>query len=275
MLNPRINIQAFQELLSLLTKHRLLTVTLARREFTDRYAGQVFGIFWAIGHPLTLMLVYIFIFNIVFKVRFPDSSLFNLDYTVYMLSGLIPWLALTESMAKGATSITSNANLVKQIIFPIEVLPVKGVLATIVTQTFFLVFLTIYTLIRNQTIYWTHLLIPVLILLSTLLMVGLSFILAAIGAYFRDIKDLVQVFSIVGVYLMPTFYLPEAIPGMFKWILNINPISYLIWCYQDVLYFGKFLHPVAWIIFPTLSIVTFIFGYRIFRKFRMILGNIL
>ena len=82
ILNPRINFQAFQELLSLLTKHRLLTVTLARREFTDRYAGQVFGVLWAIGHPLTLMLVYIFVINVVFKVRFPDSSLFNLVYSI-------------------------------------------------------------------------------------------------------------------------------------------------------------------------------------------------
>ena len=57
-----------------------------------------------------------------------------LDYTTYLLSGLIPWMAFQESMAKGATVIVGNANLVKQVVFPVEVLPVKGVIASFSTQ---------------------------------------------------------------------------------------------------------------------------------------------
>ena len=89
-LNLRSNLQAFRELVLLLTRHRQLTMELARREISDRYAGQFFGLLWAIGHPLVLMLVYVFIFSFVFKVRVSGNSAISLDYSTYILSGLIP-----------------------------------------------------------------------------------------------------------------------------------------------------------------------------------------
>ncbi len=83
--DPRRNLQAFYELVLLLTRHRQLTIEMARRELTDRYAGQIFGILWTIGHPLVLMSVYAFIFSVVFKIKISDAAL-PLDYTTYILS---------------------------------------------------------------------------------------------------------------------------------------------------------------------------------------------
>ena len=64
--------------------------------------------------------------------------------------------------------------------------------------------------------------------------------------YFRDVKDFVQVFCIAGMYLMPVVYLPKMVPGVFRPLLNLNPFSYMVWCYQDACYFGRFEHPWAW-----------------------------
>jgi lipopolysaccharide transport system permease protein len=272
-LSLRSNLQAFRELVFLLTRHRQLTVEMARREISDRYAGQFFGLFWAIGHPLVLMLVYVFIFGFVFKVKITSSSALPLDYTTYILSGLIPWLAFTDVMAKSSIAIVGNANLVKQVVFPIEVLPVKGVISTLITEVIFLLLLVIYVVLGLRVTTWTYLLLPILVFLQALAMIGVGYILAAVGVYLRDTKDFVQVFNMIGLYLVPALYLPEFVPGAFQKLLYLNPFSYLIWCYQDALYFGGIRHPWAWIVFAVLSVSIFVIGYRAFRKFKLIFGN--
>jgi lipopolysaccharide transport system permease protein len=274
-LNPRANFQAFLELFSLLTRHRQLTVELARREISERYSGQFFGTLWTFGHPLVLIFVYIFVFAYIFKTRIGGTAEMPFDYTSYMLAGLIPWLAFQESMAKSSTIIVSSANIVKQVIFPVEVLPVKGVVATLLTECIFLVMLAVYTLITYHGLLWTFLLLPVLIVVQTLAMIGVSYLLAATGAYFRDVKDLVQDFSTVAFFILPILYLPESVPSALRGILYLNPFSYMVWCYQDLLYYGRFAHPWAWLVFVSTSILVFVFGYRVFRKLKVMFGNVL
>jgi len=98
VLNLRNNLQAFRELILLLTRHRQLTLEMAKREIYDRYAGQFFGVFWTLGHPLTLMLVYVFVFGYIFKVKVGGTAEMPLNYTTYLLSGLIPWMTFIESI---------------------------------------------------------------------------------------------------------------------------------------------------------------------------------
>jgi lipopolysaccharide transport system permease protein len=221
------------------------------------------------------MAVYVFIFVFVFKVKIGGTREMPLDYATYLLSGLIPWMSFAESMTKGSTAILSNANLVKQVVFPIEILPVKGVIASLFTMVTSLTFLVVYVLVTHHSLPWTYVLLPFLIFMQVLAMTGISYILSSIGTYFRDTKDFVQIFSLAGMYLMPIFYLPEFVPSLFRPLLYLNPFSYLAWCYQDALYFGRFEHWWAWCVFPVLSIAVFYGGYRIFRKLKTLFGNVL
>ncbi len=273
--NIRSHFQAFRELVCLLTKHRQLTIEMSKREITDRYLGQILGTLWVVGHPLALMGVYIFIFVFVFKIKVGGTREMPLDFTTYLLSGLIPWMSFQESMGKGSTVITSNSSLVKQVIFPIEILPVKVVIASLITMVVSLFLLVVYVLIKHHSLPWTYILIPLLMFLQTLAMIGVSYVLSSVGVFLRDIKDFVQVFCLMGFYLMPIFYLPQSVPGLFRPILYINPFSYLVWCYQDALYYGRFEHWWAWIIFPVSSVLMFCGGYRVFRKLKVILGNVI
>lgn len=274
-LNVRANCQAFQELMVLLTRHRRLTLELAKREIGERYSGQFFGTFWAIGHPLALILIYVFVFAYVFRTRVGGTLDMPLNYTSYMLAGLIPWLAFQESMTKAGTVIIANANLVKQVIFPVEVLPVKGVAASLVTQVIFLALLAVYNVVNYHRLPWTVALLPVLFVLQALAMVGLSYLLASVGAYFRDVKDFVQVFCSVAFFILPILYLPEAVPAAVRLVLYLNPFSYMVWCYQDILYFGRFAHPWSWAAFIVMSLLIFVVGYRVFRKLKAMFGNVL
>jgi lipopolysaccharide transport system permease protein len=271
----RGNAGAFREVLQLLTKHHDLTLEMARREISDRYVGQAFGIVWAVGHPLFMIGVYVFIFAFVFKTKVGGTLDMPLDYTTYILAGLVPWMAFQDSMNKSCSAVTANAGLVKQVVFPLEILPAKGVFASLVSPLVSILILLGYVLITHGGFFLTYLLLPLLIVFQILAMLGVSYAFAAIGAYFRDMKDFVQLFCIAGLYLMPVFYLPEMVPSLFKPVLYLNPFSYMIWCYQDVIYFGRFAHPVAWFVFPLMSFLTFVIGYRLFRKFKNGFGDVL
>lgn len=267
--------QAFTELIPLLLRHRVLTLEMARREIFDKYSGQVLGAYWAIGHPLFLMGLYAFIFSFVFKQKLGGTYEMPLDYTAYILSGLIPWMGIQEAMSKSCTAITGSAALVKQTIFPLEVLPTKGVLASLLTQLISTGILIVYVLSMNGNLPWTYLLLPLLMVLQIGVMLGIAFFLSAIGVFLKDIKDIVQLFATAGMYLLPVFYLPSWAPAMFKPLLYLNPFSYIIWCYQDVLYFGRIEHPQAWLVFALFSLFGMVLGYRLFRRMKPLFGNML
>ncbi|WP_066377070.1 MULTISPECIES: ABC transporter permease [unclassified Anabaena] len=265
----------FREVFSLFQKHRQLIFEMAKREITDKYQGQVLGNIWTIIHPLTLIGVYIFIFVFVFKVKIGENKNMPLDYTTYLLSGLIPWLTLQEILSKSTTVIVSHAILVKQLVFPIEILPIKSVIASLINQIIFLLILLVYIIFYLKTIHLTFIILPLLIFIQTLMMIGIAYILSAIGVYFKDIKDFVQIFTVVGVYLLPIFYLPEQVPQLFRPLLYLNPFSYITWCYQDTLYYGRFEHPSSWIISIILGHIVFSMGYKIFDKLKVMFGNLL
>lgn len=260
------SIHAFVEASKSLIDYRHLTLELAKREISERYSGQAFGLIWAILHPAILIVIYVFVFAVVFKQKIGGTSDLPLDYTTYLLSGLVSWLCFQESMAKSCTAITSNSNLVKDTIFPLHVLPVKGVASSAFTQLISLSITVAYVLLTYKSLMATYLLLPFLLIIQYTAMCGVAFAFSSISVFFRDLKDFVQVFCISGIYLMPIFYLPSMIPAIFKPLLFLNPFSYLIWCYQDILYFGRFEHWWAWPISIVLSLFSYIYGYRTFRK---------
>jgi lipopolysaccharide transport system permease protein len=274
-LSLQANWRAGRELLGLLKRHRQLTWEMTRRELTEKYAGQMLGVFWALVHPAIQIAVYVFIFAVVFGVRMGGTYELPRDYTTYLLAGLIPWLMCSESMSKGTVVLISNSNLVKQVVFPLEVLPVKSVLATAFTQVISSILLIAYSAIVHGGIPWTCLLLPALMGFQVLFLVGLCSVLAAIGSYFRDLREFINILNLVGIYLMPIVYLPSMVPALFQKALYANPFSYMIWCYQDAFYFGRIEHPLAWLIFPVTSVLSFVLGYRAFRMLKPMFGNVL
>lgn len=270
-----INVGSFSEISFTLIRHRELIFEMARRELTDRYAGQALGLLWAFLHPIFLMGLFVFIFTVVFRQRIGGTLDLPLDYTTYLLSGLVSWLSFQEGLIRASTSVTGNSALVKQVVFPLEILPVKSVLAALFPLLISLLVLIIYVLFTYKFVHWTYIFLPFLVIMQIVTMIGFAYILGPLGAYFRDTKDIIQIVAQMGAYLLPVFYLPQWVPSIFKPILYLNPFSYYIWCYQDVLYFGRFEHPLAWLVVVSFSLFVFVFGYRLFRKLRPTLGDLL
>lgn len=258
-----------------LFQHRALVFALAKRELSEQYAGQLFGNLWSIIHPLFLMMVYLFVFGFVFRTKIGGSYNLPYDYTTYILSGLIPWLTLQQNLAKSCAAITSNAALVKQVVFPIEVLPVKTILSTLVWQLIAIGILLAHVLIRYHEFPASYLFLPLVVLLQLIVTLGISFILSSITVFVRDIREFITIFTTAGVFLLPITYLPAWVPPLFKPFIYLNPFSYLIWCYQDVLYYGRMEHPLAWAVLISGSVCVFMLGTHIFNNLKQLFGNAL
>jgi lipopolysaccharide transport system permease protein len=122
---------------------------------------------------------------------------------------------------------------------------------------------------------WIVILLPAVFVIHFVLAIGLSFALAAITPFFRDLRELVIVFTSVVMYLMPTVYLPDWMPRILRPIIYLNPFSYVVWVYQDVLFFGAFRHPYAWLVTLVFALLALGLGYRTFEKLKPYYGNAL
>jgi len=273
--SPRRNAVASAQGLSLLRRHWRLILEMAREELVGKYRGEFLGSAWALIHPLAMTAVYLFIFGVVFAQRAAGTREMPLDYTAYILSGLIPWLTFQLAMQSSVNAITNNAPLVKQFVFPVEVLPSRDVAASLLTWVVGIVSTLLYIGVREGAMSWTWALLPLVLAAQILAMLGVAFLFSAVAVFFRDLKDFINLFCLVAVFLMPIVYLPGWVPDIFKPILWVNPFTYMVWVYQDTIYFGRIAHPLAWLIFLASAPLIFAWGVRLFRTSKPMFSSLL
>lgn len=272
-LDPRAYALVGREFLDLLRHHRELILEFTRRDLVDRHSNQFLGPMWVFVRPMFVAALYIFIFSFVFKARASTTRELPLDHTAYILAGILPWLAFQTSMNRSCTLITGNAALLKDFVFRIELLPVQTALSAVAGQFLGTLLLLAYVSLFHGTVYTSWMLLPVVVALQIAAMIGVAFILSALTVVIRDLIEIVQMFSMVGIFVTPIVYQPDWIPAAFKPVLYLNPFSYMVWCYQDVLYYGAIAHPLAWVVFATLSVGILLAGYRLFRYTKPYFGD--
>ena len=256
-------------------KNRELIMQLAYRDLVERYKGQPLGMVWTFIHPAIMIFIYIFLFGVVFQMRASANVALPTNYSIYLLSGMVPWLCMQTSLTSSANSIVANGMLVKQVVLPVEIYPVRSVASAFLLEMIYLVITLIYSVLTMRMFPVFYLLLPVGLLLQTMMLVGIAYLTSSLNAYLKDIKDIVQVFCSIGVYIMPVLYLPEAIPAIFRPFLYINPFSYYIWMFQDILNYGSFVHPYAWVFCVIFSLAAFYGGDRIFQQLKTSFGSVL
>lgn len=264
-----------REGLGTLYRHRVLTLQLARRELRDRHVGSFLGVLWVFLHPLIQLGVYTLVFTQVFKLKLGGTHELPFNYTVYIFAGFLPWAAISDSIGRSTVALTGNASLVKQVVFPVEILCVKSTLSVFFTQAVGLVLAAGYTLWSSGWLPWTYVLLPALLLLEFALLTGIGWGVAAVGAYFRDLKDLIQVGLLLGVYLIPAFYVEEWVPQALRLPLLLNPFTHVIYAFQDAMYYGRIAHPWSWAFSFVFAFASLLFGGAIFRTCKTYFGSVL
>ena len=247
-------------------RNRALVREMTRRELTDLHAGQAAGVIWLVVHPLFLFAVYAFLFSVVFSMRIGERG--PTDYLVYLFSGLAPWLMTADVLARSSHVIVSNAAIVKKVTFPTEVLIAKTVLASVLVQGLLFACVVIYAVVTRGHLPWSFLLLPVVFVLHLALLWGLAILLASFTPYFRDVPELVRIFVTINIYLVPIVYLPNMVPGALRFVVDLNPFSYLIWCYQEIIYYESAGRPVAWLGLIAFSGGAVLAGSYVFSRLR-------
>lgn len=268
------HVRSLRDLAVIIIRYRELLFALTRRELTERYMGQFLGKAWVFLHPVILLSLYVVVFAVIMKGRLQLGSI-ETDYPSYILAGLIPWMAIQEAALRGSSAVVSNASLVKQVVFPIEILPIKSVLVAWATQVIGFVFLICYLLFFAPSNSFSPFLLPIALILHVIFSMGMAFLLGAVTVFVRDLRDIIQVLLLVGMYSTPIFYPLNAIPQTFSAIFYLNPITYLILCFHDVFVFGHMAHPEAWGISLILSLATLVIGFKVFRALKNAFGNAL
>lgn len=245
------------------------------RDLKANFAGHGLGTIWIFAQPIVVVITFMVIFGVVIGSRMQVSTTFPGDYTSYILAGLIPWLIMANALSRGPSLFSSNANLVKQVVFPAEVMPVAAVIACFIIFVPCFLMLLLYKAIWGGGLTVMVLLLPVVIGMHMLLSLGLILIFSVITPFMRDIREFVGIYLVVAMYFTPAIYLPDWVPAAVRPVLYFNPFSYVVWTYQDVMFFGRFDHAFAWIVFGSMTTVTFVGGLFIFRKVKPYLGNVL
>lgn len=261
---------------SVLVRNRELVYELAKREVLERYAGTALGSAWAFLTPMLMMGIYVGLFGFVFPSRF-GGDVSPWTGAALILSGLVPWLAVADSVNRAPAIFLSNRSLVRQVVFPVEVLPAKSTVACLVPQG---VGTAVGLVIAISAVGPSPMLalLPVLWCAQLGLMFGLALVLSTVGIWARDLRELVSFLTNVGLYLSPVLLLPpvmESLPRPMSWVIAANPFSHMVWCFHDVIVYRRFEHPWSWLLFPAFAGVSLGLGSRVFARLKPIMGEAL
>lgn len=222
---------SFGTLLNSLTDNLALISSMTRREVAARYRGSLFGLAWSFLNPILLLLVYTFVFSVVFNARWGGSRFDDeqsVSVAVMIFTGMVVHGFFSDCFVRSPLLVTSNANFVKRVVFPLEILPWVALGAASFHTLVSLVVLFAGQLIISGFIPVTALLIPFVLFPFILLILGFTWLFAASGVYFRDLSQLSGFVSTILLFLSPVFYPLSAIPAQYQGLFYLNPLTYMI-----------------------------------------------
>ncbi len=246
--------------------NRSLVRSMTRRDILGRYPGSFGGATWAVLNPLLLMLTYFFIFGVVLQQKFNANDQ-PIDYVLYFLAGMLPWLAFSEAVGRAPTILIEYRNFIKKLRFPVETLPLNIVGSGMVTECFGLVIFAAGVILVRGGLPITVLWLPALIIPQILFTAGLCWFLSALGLFVRDLGQVIGYLVTLWFFLTPICYSEDALKTKAP-ILAKNPIYLLVRAYRSILLEGHAPNREALIILWCLGIIVFLAGHAWFYKLR-------
>ena len=241
-------------------EYRDMIWSLTRRELRGKYEKSVLGFLWSFLSPLFQILIYNLVFTQVFHNSLPN-------FYIYLMTGILPWTFFADSLGQGTGAIIYNAEMIKKIYFPREVLVISEVTAKLVNMLLSFIVMALF-LVISGTGFTIHLVIlPLIIVTEYILALGFAFFAAALTVYLRDLEYVVNVILMAWIWATPIMYALDNVKNpLLQRILYLNPMTCVISCYHFALYYHIF--PRAWDMLLPLAfgIVFLVAGYLVFGK---------
>jgi len=268
-------------------RHSELLGSFVKRELRARIHGSILGRFWPIIQPALLFAIYFLIFSKLLRIGFSDTLAPHGEEnegwrsTFYLITGILPWTCFAESVTRGTSVVLENANLIKKIAFPSELLPIY---TTLVYHVYFALGFVIFLLLElvvNGSLPWPGLLwLPLVMILQFAFICGLSLFLSAANVFVRDFQQAVPIVLTFWMFTTPVFYdlgalLEQAPPGSREYdtitlgmqVMGYNPMAQLLGMYRSVFTFGAEPFPMVYLArFSLVTVGALMVGYTFFLR---------
>jgi lipopolysaccharide transport system permease protein len=249
--------------------NRKLIMHMTKRDVVGRYKGSVMGLLWSLLNPVFMLVIYTVVFSAVFKARWGlTEQETKTQFAVVLFAGLIVHGLLAEVLSRAPDLIVGNANYVKKVVFPLEILP-----AVTLGDALFHTLVSLFVLVMAFFIFMgippvTVVLVPFVIIPLAILALGLGWILAALGVYIRDIGQIVRFIIFALLFLSPVFFPVSALPESYQTLIMANPLSFIIEQARNVLIWGRLPNWAGLGIYTVVSCAIAWMGYAWFQKTR-------
>jgi len=211
--------------LALVWRQRVLLRRMTWREISSRYRESALGTIWAVINPLLMLSIYTFVFGYMLKSHWPGQGDSKLLFAVTLFAGLIVNTMFAETINSSTKVIVENANYVKKVVFPLEMLPLMLLGNALFHAAVSFGILIVANALVGTGLHWTMLLLPVVMIPIVLATAGAAWVLASLGVFLRDASQIVGFVTAFMMFLSPIFYpLSSFPPVMQKWLF-VNPLT--------------------------------------------------
>lgn len=264
-----------RELVSSLWRNRSLLSVLVRREVIGRYRGSFMGLVWSFLNPVFMLLIYTFVFSVVLKARWSLENDSKTEFAMVLFSGLLVFNMFAECINRAPSLVLSNANYVKKVVFPLEILPWvsmgSAIFHTSISVSVWLLAYLILFGLPSPTV----LMLPVVLIPLVFLTMGLSWLLSSLGVYLRDVAQFIGIVTTVLLFLSPIFYPASALPLEYRALIYLNPLTPVVELTRDVLYWGKAPDWSMWGAYLAASMIVAWAGFAWFQRTRKGFADVL
>lgn len=256
------------EIFALPLRNRYLLVELIKRDVSVRYRGSLMGMVWAIINPLLMLAVYTFFFSVVFKARWGGAEGSRSDFALLLFCGLLMFNFLGEVLNRSPALMLTNANYVKKIVFPLDILPYVVVGSALFHAVIgFLVWFVFFIIVKNS-FYVTSLFLPLVFLPIGLFALGFSWLFSSVGVYARDVSQFVTILTAILPFTSPVFFPVSALPESVQPWIYVNPLTVAIEQARSLLFYGTLPSVSQYIIYLVVAVFFAVICHVWFRKTR-------
>lgn len=259
-----------------LWRHRQLIVQLARQEIIGRYRGSLLGVGWSFITPILMLLIYTFVFSVVFGARWSGLEHGGKTaFAIVLFLGMAVFSLFSEVVVRAPMMVVSNANYVKRVVFPLEILPVVQMVNALFHFAVSLLAWVLAALWVLGRVPVTALALPVVIVPVVAGSLGVAWALASLGVYLRDLGQTITLFVTAALFLTPIFYPIEAIPETYRHYMMMNPLAHAIEQARWVMIEGRLPSLLTILTSWAVGFVMMWLGYAWFQKTRAGFADVL
>lgn len=242
-------------------------------DFKNKYSNSFLGIGWAFLQPMITIIVYWFVFQLGFK----SQPVNNFPFILWLISGLIPWFFISESIPSATSSLVEYNYLVQKVLFNINILPIVKIISTFLVQLFLIALTIVAFALFGYYPDFYYIQILYYAFYMSILATGLAYLTAALYVFIKDLIQIVNIVLQITFWMTPIVWDLPAMPENIQNILKYNPVYFIsngyrkTFIYKEAFWTDGLLSLYYW----GIAIIILFAGHKLFSKLKPHFADVL